>query len=179
MKYVNALQEKGLKKEDLSKAIQKKIEKAEQLEKQGKEDELLEIDIELEKSIIKFNPEVYKKRLEHTDKLHGKDGGEVPNKVPSKPKAEQPKNEVESVVKSNLKKINENLDELKTRVEINRELFQAEEEQVAEEVEAEELEDFKKTQEVKPKKMSTSFILMGVGAFLLTWGAVNLWRERR
>lgn len=45
----------------------------------------------------------------------------------------------------------------------------------AEEIPADE---YAKKAEVKPKKMSVSFIMMGVGAFLLTWGAVNVLKER-
>ena len=38
---------------------------------------------------------------------------------------------------------------------------------------------FEKKAEVKPKNMSLNIVLIGVGAFFLTWGAVNLFRERR
>ena len=42
------------------------------------------------------------------------------------------------------------------------------------------VEEFEKQEEVhKPKKGSLNFILIGAGAFLLTWGAVNLFKERR
>lgn len=42
-----------------------------------------------------------------------------------------------------------------------------------------EIEEFSKDEDAKPKKMSKGLILMGVGAFLLTWGAVNFFKERR
>jgi hypothetical protein len=42
-----------------------------------------------------------------------------------------------------------------------------------------EVEEFDKSDDTKPKKLSKGLILMGVGAFLLTWGAVNFFRERR
>ena len=47
----------------------------------------------------------------------------------------------------------------------------------AEEVEAE--EEFEKQGERKPRKVNVPLILMGVGALLLTWGAVNFFKERR
>ena len=46
-----------------------------------------------------------------------------------------------------------------------------------EEVEAE--EEFEKQGERKPRKVNVPLILMGVGALLLTWGAVNFFKERR
>lgn len=42
-----------------------------------------------------------------------------------------------------------------------------------------EQEEFAKSDVVKPKKGSVSILLMGVGAFILTWGAVNFFKERR
>jgi hypothetical protein len=47
----------------------------------------------------------------------------------------------------------------------------------AEEVEAE--EEFEKQGERKPRKVNVPLIVMGVGALLLTWGAVNFFKERR
>jgi hypothetical protein len=40
-------------------------------------------------------------------------------------------------------------------------------------------EEFEKHSDTTPKKMSTGLILMGVGAFFLTWGAVNFFKSRR
>ena len=40
-------------------------------------------------------------------------------------------------------------------------------------------EEFERVAEGKPKKMTTGLILMGVGAFFLTWGAVNFFKSRR
>ena len=47
----------------------------------------------------------------------------------------------------------------------------------AEEVEAE--EEFEKQGERKPRKFNVPLIVMGVGAIILTWGAVNFFKERR
>ena len=43
----------------------------------------------------------------------------------------------------------------------------------------EEDEEFEKVSNAKPRKLSKSVIIMGIGAFILTWGAVNFFRERR
>ena len=40
-------------------------------------------------------------------------------------------------------------------------------------------EEFERHGEGNPKKMTTGLILMGVGAFFLTWGAVNFFKSRR
>lgn len=211
MRYLQALEQKGLKKEDLAKQTQKKIDEIEhrkaQIEEDAddyEEDELKEIlqkirqfDQELEKSILKFNPEIYKKRVEVFERNKKLAKGEVIEKeeeeepkavqvVKEQPKA-QPKVEVapQKVVEQPKKTISQNLDELESKVKTNPEKFNVEQEQTetetddAEEVEVEEIEDFKNKGSIKPKKMSTSIILMGVGAFLLTWGAVNFFRERR
>lgn len=39
--------------------------------------------------------------------------------------------------------------------------------------------EFERQGEGNPKKMTTGLILMGVGAFFLTWGAVNFFKSRR
>jgi hypothetical protein len=215
MRYLQALEQRGLKKEELSKQTQKKIAELEKRVLEVEEDEddfeendlraikkmINQVDEELEKSILKFNPEVYAKKKAIFEKNKYGDKAKVdvvefvqdeeeedveeeyveevqePKVVEQQP--EQPKVEVRS-----------KLDELEQKVKINAEKFKVEQpqqqpqqkqqkSQEAEEVEVEEIEDFKNKGTIKPKKMSTSVILMGVGAFLLTWGAVNFFRERR
>jgi len=205
MKYQNALSEKQLTAEDLSKALQKKIESIEKLESKIENADLteeqiskIELEIEnldnsLEKAINKFNPEVHKERLdriaeinkrkaENVDEEYDEDEEddvvvtqEVAKPVVTKPKEEKKEVKVNT---SNIKKINAKLDELKRSVEIDSSKLEKEIIEEAE-TETEEIEDFQSTGERKPKKMSTGIILMGVGAFLLTWGAVNFWRSRR
>ena len=45
--------------------------------------------------------------------------------------------------------------------------------------EEEEEDEFERKADGNPKKMTTGLILMGVGAFFLTWGAVNFFKSRR
>jgi hypothetical protein len=40
-------------------------------------------------------------------------------------------------------------------------------------------EEFERKGAGNPRKMTTGLILMGVGAFFLTWGAVNFFKSRR
>jgi len=247
MRYLQALEQKGLKKEDLAKQTQKKIEDLEYRKTQIEEDAddydeedlkkilgmIKKFDEELEKSILKFNPEIYKKRVEvfernkklareqeqqeeedeyvdfsndeveevEVEKFQPQVQVQQPQVQVVKPQQQEvakpqpqqevakPQQEVEDLpTKKNIK---ERLDELENRVETNSEKFkfekeerthrkiEVEEEDEAEEVEVEEIEDYKNKGTIKPKKMSTSIILMGVGAFLLSWGAVNFFRERR
>jgi len=246
MRYLQALEQKGLKKEDLAKQTQKKIEDLEYRKAQIEEDAddydeedlkkilgmIKKFDEELEKSILKFNPEIYKKRVEvfernkklareqeqqqeedeYVDFSNDEDDEEVevevekvqpqqvqqPQVQPQQVVKPQPQQEVAKpqveVEEENLptkNNINARLDELESKVETNTEKFkfekeqrthrkiEVEEEDEAEEVEVEEIEDYKNKGTIKPKKMSTSIVLMGLGAFLLTWGAVNFFKERR
>ena len=88
--------------------------------------------------------------------------------------------ELESVPPiSKTQHIKEELEKLSETVEVNPQSFDQSiiDEKVIE-VEPE-VEEFDKADDTKPRKMSKGLILMGVGAFLLTWGAVNFFRERR
>jgi hypothetical protein len=238
MSYLQALEQKGLKKEDLAKQTQKKIEDLEYRKAQIEEDAddydeedlnkilgmIKKIDAELEKSILKFNPEVYKKRVEvfernkklareqeqqeeeddYVDFSNDNDDEQVEvEKVQpqvqqqvqqaqqvAKPQPQQEVAKPQQVVKEEPKKeLNERLDELKEEVQTNTEKFNFEKEErthrkieveeEGEEVEVEEIEDYKNKGSIKPKKMSTSVLIMALGFGLLTFGAVNFFRERR
>ena len=192
MKYKNALSQKGLQKENLAKKTQLKIDELESLQyrldneylDEDKRDDLEEslelMDSELEKAILKFNPEVYQKRLESVASLNKKkEEGTVTKRQP-KPKEvkyDEPASAKTKTISQVSKGIDSKIDELKKQVEINKEKFHPEPE--VDELETEEIDDFEKTATVKPKKVSTGLILMGVGAFFLTWGAVNFFRGRK
>jgi hypothetical protein len=178
MNYLQALHEKGILKDDYSSAIQKKIDLLEAF--QEKEDiteddeaDFAILEQDLIKSIKKFNPEVYNARKERLAK--------VPRKGSKKPKEVQEAKQVQEVQED--VKIAQKLYELKEKVQVRQEMFDGGEIEETKpepvEVETEEIDDYKKTETVKPKKMSTSFMLMGIGVFFLTWGGINLWRERR
>lgn len=254
MRYLQALEQKGLKKEDLAKQTQKKIEDLEYRKTQVEEDAddydeedlkkillmIQKFDEELEKSILKFNPEIYKKRVEvfernkkiarqeqeqeeqednYVDFSNDDDDDEVEEvkKVQPQVQVQQPQVQVQQpqpvakpqpqqqeVVKpqpevvqiSTEKNLTERLDELENQVQTNAEKFKFEPEHrkrkievedneadwenaiVGEEVEVE-IEDYKNKGTIKPKKMSTSVLIMALGFGLLTFGAVNFFKERR
>jgi methyl-accepting chemotaxis protein len=196
MRYLTALGQKSLRKEDLAKTTQKKIDDlgvlVDKLNKFEESDELSEelqdeydrlvdsvneIDEKLMKSILRFDVESYKIKVANL-----KQGGKA-----SKAEKVQEASPVAAPVQAQektedkLKAIEERLNQLKPEVQIQPEKFETatKQEPEPEYVHAEEAEEFEKKAEVKPKNMSLNIVLIGVGAFFLTWGAVNLFRERR
>jgi len=196
MRYLTALGQKGLRKEDLAKTTQKKIDDlgvlVDKLNKFEESDELSEelqdeydrlvdsvneIDEKLEKSILNFDVEKYKIKVANL-----KQGGKASKaeKVQAAPVAALVQ-EAPEKTEDKLKAIEDRLNQLKPEVQIQPEKFETatKKEPEPEYVHAEEAEEFEKKAEVKPKNMSLNIVLIGVGAFFLTWGAVNLFRERR
>ena len=195
MRYLTALGQKSLRKEDLAKTTQKKIDDlgvlVDKLNKFEESDELSEelqdeydrlvdsvneIDEKLEKSILRFDVESYKIKVANL-----KQGGKASKaeKVQAAPVAAPV--QAQEKTEDKLKAIEERLNQLKPEVQIQPEKFETatKQEPETEYVHAEEAEEFEKKAEVKPKNMSLNIVLIGVGAFFLTWGAVNLFRERR
>jgi hypothetical protein len=85
-------------------------------------------------------------------------------------------------VKNNEESIAKHIEELKKEAEISPEYFNEEQESTkpeSEVIEVEAEEEFEKKGEGKPSKVNVPLILMGVGALLLTWGAVNFFKQRR
>jgi methyl-accepting chemotaxis protein len=196
MKYLTALGQKSLRKEDLEKTTQKKIDDlgvlVDKLNKFEESDELSEelqdeydrlvdsvneIDEKLMKSILRFDVESYKIKVANL-----KQGGKASKaeKVQEAAPVAAPV-QAQEKTEDKLKAIEERLNQLKPEVQIQPEKFETatKQEPELEYVHAEEAEEFEKKAEVKPKNMSLNIVLIGVGAFFLTWGAVNLFRERR
>jgi tRNA A37 threonylcarbamoyladenosine dehydratase len=195
MRYLTALGQKGLRKEDLAKTTQKKIDDlgvlVDKLNKFEESDELSEelqdeydrlvdsvneIDEKLESSILKFDVEKYKIKVANL-----KQGGKT-SKAENVAAPVVAPVQAQEKTEDKLKSIEERLNQLKPEVQIQPEKFETakpKQEPEPEYVQAEEAEDFEKKADVKPKSMSLNIVLIGVGAFFLTWGAVNLFRERR
>jgi methyl-accepting chemotaxis protein len=196
MRYLTALGQKSLRKEDLAKTTQKKIDDlgvlVDKLNKFEESDELSEelqdeydrlvdsvneIDEKLMKSILRFDVESYKIKVANL-----KQGGKASKaeKVQEAAPVAAPV-QAQEKTEDKLKAIEERLNQLKPEVQIQPEKFETatKQEPELEYVHAEEAEEFEKKAEVKPKNMSLNIVLIGVGAFFLTWGAVNLFRERR
>ena len=71
--------------------------------------------------------------------------------------------------------VSEKLESLKREAQVYPEQFEDEQEEV-EEYEAE--EEFEKVGDSKPRKLNVPLVIMGVGALLLTWGAVNFFKNK-
>lgn len=155
---------------------------------------LSSLDNQLVKLLKDFDPDKYQQQKDKMAKINAKKYGK--GKKVSEPKVIDEanesvvdENEVEEQVEdssileqippiSKTLHIKESLDKLKEEVEIDPSSLEPERQPLEEVVEPE-IEEFEKHEGTKPKKMSKGLILMGVGAFLLTWGAVNFFRERR
>lgn len=195
MKYQIALKEKGLSVDALSRKMKANIKKLEKLAKlvEGVDEDNLsheeldslkevkrnigELDSEITKDINRFDLELYNQRVERVKKLPNNNKN-VSEEVKVETKKEEVETKKEEVKAEPNPIIEQKLEQLKKYVEIDTSKLHIEKEEEPIEVEADEVEEFEKKAEVKPKKMSTALILMGVGAFLLTWGAVNFFKER-
>ena len=154
---------------------------------------LSSLDNQLVKLLKDFDPVKYQQQKDKMAKINAKKYGKGKKvsepKVIDEAKAVVDENEVEEQVEdssileqippiSKTLHIKESLDKLKEEVEIDPSSLEPERQPLEEIIEPE-IEEFEKHEGTKPKKMSKGLILMGVGAFLLTWGAVNFFRERR
>lgn len=159
--------------------------------------EIVKLDEALAKDIKRFDLDKYKERVERVNKLNNK--MEVAKPTPKKevPKVEEPKEEPKTDEEL---KIEKSLWELKQTAQVDTSSFKVEdaeemtqqEEPVVEEEEEEvvhsvqeveteevdEAEEFEKAREVRPKKGSLSKIAVGVGALILTWGLVNILKDK-
>jgi hypothetical protein len=157
------------------------------------------IDEELVDFITKFDVEKSREQRARLAEMRAKVGKEPKIKAPQEPVMESsveapieaPRNEPDAVPIEQI--VAKQLEELKKEAVVYPDQFMNidDEELVnkgrvhnvvgnqehAEEVEAE--EEFEKQGERKPRKVNVPLIVMGVGALLLTWGAVNFFKERR
>jgi hypothetical protein len=210
MGYKNLIVEKKLSVDQLPKRLQKKIADCESLSERIQSLESLNLDEQekdalfemqqklsslgwdIEKAVRKFNPEVYRKRMDHIKRITKKKDADETNEEPQEePELEEQKETIKEEVSEEPKdidivelrsnKIKQDLEELKKQIQIKPESYepQIEADEDQEQSDEKPVEDFQKTGNATPKKMSKSLILMGVGAFLLTWGAVNFFKERR
>ena len=97
-----------------------------------------------------------------------------------KPEPEVVKQVPQALVKPTEQEVAKKLEEIKKDAEIHPENFEFEAEPEPSEIqEVEAEEEFEKKGENKPRKVNVPLVIMGVGALLLTWGAVNFFKERR
>lgn len=205
MSYLQAMIKKKVEKEQLPRGVQVKIENLEKaIEKisdyesqddlDEEEEEQLEklregvkaLDSDIERSILKFDPEKYKKKLEVMMEVRAKRKNKETAKVEKAEPEPEPEEEYEETIESNIKNVKENAEIVPEELELCED---CEEEYHSGRLSLEEIreskrrrdeeEEFEKVSAAKPRKLSKSVIIMGIGAFILTWGAVNFFRERR
>jgi hypothetical protein len=192
MKYLESLNKRGLSIENLPKSLQKKIKELEfQLSaynEVNENDDLEESDLEQIKE-IKVSIDDLDKIISHKINIFDQAKYEAKlDKVSNMTKAkqgikldepEEPKKEIVKEVQQ--EPIQQPRPVQPAQPSPVKEPQISQEQQIAYDggYEQEEQEEFEKVAEGKPKKMTTGLILMGVGAFFLTWGAVNFFKSRR
>ncbi|MBM3201316.1 MAG: hypothetical protein FJZ56_02785 [Chlamydiae bacterium] len=227
MNYKKLIADKNLTVEQLPKRLQKKINEIESVAQRV--EELLKINLdesekdmlfqaqvqvssldrEIEKAVRKFNPFLYKKKLDHIARVNEqklKDAEALKKaqteyieteKVEQIEEAEELEEQDHVETQDNIETIEneprfqesdpeqeefetndveQQLINLRSKINIKPESFI---EEPSEAKDFDSSEAFDRVGVATPKKMSKGLILMGVGAFLLTWGAVNFFKERR
>ena len=190
MKFQLALDEKSLTREDLPKSQQSKIK---QIESDGVDDSFqdefdkikLQFD-QADEEVVVFirNFDVEKSRKQRaqladmrdrkkklSDSEESAPAPEAPAPVAEPVKVEEPK--VEAPVAPMPQ---EKLEAVQREAHVYPERF--EEELEEEEPEEYEAEEFEKVGNSKPRKLNVPLVIMGVGALLLTWGAVNFFKNK-
>ena len=191
MKDTEALAQKGLPLEELSKSIQKKVKEfiflKEQIEALQKEDldestaedvknlslRLEELDEEISIAITRFDKEKHLKKLQQLQDAKKKS-------LEAKGEAKEPELALEEespAIPEPLPTIEPVVKKVSVPEAPAQEVPQYEETPEPQYVEAEEEFEVKRTQ--KSKNGSLNILLIGVGAFLITWGAVNMFRESK
>jgi hypothetical protein len=201
MKFQLALDEKSLTREDLPKSQQLKIKEIEKLKTQIEQiesdgvddsfqDEFDKIKLQFDQAdeevvvfIRNFDVEKSRKQRAHladmrdrkkklSDSEESAPAPEAPAPVAEPVKVEEPK--VEAPVAPMPQ---EKLEAVQREAHVYPERFEEEvEEEEPEEYEAE--EEFEKVGNSKPRKLNVPLVIMGVGALLLTWGAVNFFKNK-
>ena len=206
MKFQLALDEKGLTREDLPKSQQLKIKEIEKLKTQIEQiesdgvddsfqDEFDKIKLQFDQAdeevvvfIRNFDVEKSRKQRERLAEMRSrikKPAEEVKAEKPSPEPVTAPEPVSEPVAPTPVQAAPvqapmpqttevEKLESLR-EAQVYPEQFEEEPEE-AEEYEAE--EEFEKVGNSKPRKLNVPLVIMGVGALLLTWGAVNFFKNK-
>lgn len=207
MKFQLALDEKSLTREDLPKSQQLKIKEIEKLKTQIEQiesdgiddsfqDEFDKIKLQFDQAdeevvvfIRNFDVEKSRKQRERLAEMRSrikKPAAEVKAEEPApepepvkepepvavqvqEPKVEAP------IAQMPQTRLEEKLEAVQREAQVYPERFEEELEEEAEEYEAEE---FEKVGNSKPRKLNVPLVIMGVGALLLTWGAVNFFKNK-
>jgi hypothetical protein len=189
MKYLEALNKRGLSAEKLPKALQNKIKDLElqvsAYNELNENEDLSESDLE-EIALIKNSIDELDNHVAHKVNIFDQTKYDAKlDNISKMKKARQSSKVVEEVVPKEkvVKEVEApKVQEQPKQVQVQQ---QPQQPQVSQNLHSgydevyEQEEEFEKVAEGKPKKITTGLILMGVGAFFLTWGAVNFFKSRK
>lgn len=193
MKYKQALQEKGISLENLSKSLQNQIAKLEadnskieaaqsnELGEEGKalideaKKELQSIDDSISKKIMLFNPALQERRKQiMQDALKARqEKKQSPKPEPVKPVKTVKTEKVEEKPKNNVS-VKEKIVEVQKEIE-QTPIIQHKPKPTS----IYEENEFDRVQVVKKKRNGLWFGLIGIGALAITWGAVNIFKNNK
>jgi hypothetical protein len=202
MNYKNALQERGLNVENLSKSLQGQITKLEadylkitnaESEELGLEElaviedakkELQTVDEQITEKILKFNPELQRRREENMSKAIATRMANKEN--PKETPAPAPKVvELAPKVKNNVS-VKEKLEDIKKEIEEQPIIVQKavpqqrqQNRQPQPQQPQEDPQEFERVEVVKKKRNGVWFAVVGISALALTWGAVNIFKNNK
>jgi len=201
MNYKNALQERGINVENLSKSLQGQITKLEadylkiknaESEELGEEElaiiedakkEVETIDKQIAEKVLKFNPELQRRREENMSKAIATRMANKEN--PKETPAPAPK-VVQLTPKSPNNIVKEKLEDIKKEIEeqpiiVQRAVAQPKQQQQSQPQpqQQEQDEEFDRVEVVKKKRNGIWFAVVGISALALTWGAVNIFKNNK
>jgi len=202
MNNKNALQERGLNVEDLSNSLQAQITKLEadylkitnaESEELGLEElaviedakkELQTVDEQITEKILKFNPELQRRREENMSKAIATRMANKEN--PKETPAPAPKVvELAPKVKNNVS-VKEKLEDIKKEIEEQPIIVQKavpqqrqQNRQPQPQQPQEDPQEFERVEVVKKKRNGVWFAVVGISALALTWGAVNIFKNNK
>lgn len=200
MNYKNALQERELSVENLSKSLQGQITKLEadylkitnaESEELGEEElaliedakkELETVDKQITEKVLKFNPMLQKRREENMSKAIAT---RMANKdKPKETQAPAPKVVEQAAPKSANNLVKEKLEDIKKEIEeqpiiVKKSVPQRQQTQPQQQQEQQEEQEFDRVEVVKKKRNGVWFAVVGISALALTWGAVNIFKNNK
>ena len=193
MNYKNALQERELNVENLSKSLQGQITKLEadylkitnaESEELGEEElaliedakkELETVDKQITEKVLKFNPMLQKRREENMSKA-------IATRMAKKEiQAPAPKVVEQAAPKKNNVSVKEKLEDIKKEIEEQPIIVQKavpQRQQTQPQYQQQE-EEFDRVEVVKKKRNGIWFAVVGISALALTWGAVNIFKNNK
>jgi len=196
MNYKNALQERGINVENLSKSLQGQITKLEadylkitnaESEELGEEElaliedakkELQTVDKQIAEKVLKFNPELQRRREENMSKAIATRMAKKETPAPAPKVVEQ------AAPKKNNVSVKEKLEEIKKEIEeqpiiVQKAVPQRQQTQPQPQPQPQQEQEFDRVEVVKKKRNGIWFAVVGISALALTWGAVNIFKNNK